>query len=113
VSANPTVSTPSGAVQTFYARAASHDFAGAWELADPAFRTQLEGYASFAAGQSKVRQITFQEAQTVGQTPQTATVAVRTTAVLVDKTQHCQGTVALARSTGGAWMLHQISINCV
>ena len=55
VSANPTVSTPSGAVQVFYGHAASHDYAAAWALADPAFRSQLQGYASFASGQSRVR----------------------------------------------------------
>ncbi len=113
VSANPNVSTPSGAVQTFYAHAASHDFAGAWALADPAFRNQLQGYASFAAGQSRVRQITFHEARTIAQNAQTATVAVRTTSILVSRTDHCQGTVSLARSATGTWMLHQISINCV
>ncbi|MEA2371917.1 MAG: eukaryotic-like serine/threonine-protein kinase [Solirubrobacteraceae bacterium] len=113
VSANPTTSTPSGAVQTFYGHAASHDYAAAWALADPAFRSQLQGYASFASGQSRVRQITFHQAQTIAQTAQSATVAVRTTSVLVDKTQQCQGTVSLVRSTAGAWMLHQISINCV
>ena len=113
MSANPTVSTPSGAVQAFYGHAASHDYAAAWALADPAFRSQLQGYASFASGQSRVRQITFQEAQTIAQTSQSATVAVRTTSVLVDKTQHCQGTVALVRASAGSWILHQISINCV
>jgi len=113
VSTNPTVSTPSGAVQTFYARAAAHDYPGAWALADPAFRTQLQGYASFASGQSRVRRITFREARAIAQTAQTATVAVATTSVLVDRTEHCRGTVALARSAGGTWMLHQISINCV
>jgi hypothetical protein len=113
VTGNPTSSTPSGAVETFYGHAASHDYAAAWALADPAFRSQLQGYASFASGQSRVRQITFHQAQTIAQTAQSATVAVRTTSVLVDKTQQCQGTVSLVRSTAGTWMLHQISINCV
>jgi serine/threonine-protein kinase len=112
-SASISTATPSGAVQTFYARAAAHDYAGAWALADPAFRTQLEGFASFAAGQSQVQKITFREALTTAQTQQTATVAVQTTSVLVSKTQHCQGTVQLARSSGGTWLLDQISINCV
>ncbi|HWH12135.1 MAG TPA: serine/threonine-protein kinase, partial [Solirubrobacteraceae bacterium] len=64
VTGNASTSTPSGAVRTFYARAAAHDYAGAWALADPAFRSELAGYASFAAGQSQVRSITFDEAQT-------------------------------------------------
>jgi serine/threonine-protein kinase len=105
-------STPAGAVQSFYARAAAHDYAGAWALADPAFRAQLEGFASFAAGQSRVRSITFQEARPTSQSAQAATVAVRTTAVLTSLTQHCQGTVDLVRTSAGAWLLHQISINC-
>jgi hypothetical protein len=60
-----------------------------------------------------VQKITFREALTTAQTQQTATVAVQTTSVLVSKTQHCQGTVQLARSSGGTWLLDQISINCV
>ena len=111
--ASVSTATPAGAVQTFYARAAAHDYAGAWALADPAFRTQLEGFASFQAGQSQVRKIIFREALTTAQTPQTATVAVQTTSELVSKTQQCQGSVRLARASGGTWLLDQISINCV
>jgi hypothetical protein len=104
--------SPAAAVEAFYGYAASHDYAAAWALADPSFRSQLTGYADFAAQQSAVRQITFQQASTTSTGPGTATVAVQTTPVLSSGTQHCRGTVQVVRGAGGGWLLHQISINC-
>ncbi len=101
------------AVESFYGFAAHHRYAQAWALADPAFRAQLAGYSSFAAQQSHVRSITFHQAQTVAQSPSTATVAVRTTSVTDTATEQCQGSVQLARAASAGWLLHQISINCV
>jgi hypothetical protein len=105
-------SSPAGAVQAFYGAAARHDYAAAWALADPAFRNQLAGYDSFAAGQSAVRQITFDRVATTYQGPAAATVDIQTTAVLNSGTQHCRGPVQVLRTPGG-WVLHQISISCV
>ena len=80
-------------------------------LADPTFRSQLEGYASFENGQALDRSITFDSARVVSQTATTAMLEVRTTSVRADGTQHCGGTIQLERS-GSAWLLHQIGINC-
>ena len=74
-------------------------------------RSQLGGYPSFQAGQSGDKQITFNAARVVSQSPSHATVAVRTTSVRTNGTQHCGGTVELVPS-GGKWLLDQISINC-
>ncbi|MGI8411821.1 MAG: serine/threonine-protein kinase [Solirubrobacteraceae bacterium] len=104
--------SPSGAVQTFYADAARHDYTAAWGLADANMRSQLAGFGSFSAQQSAVRSITFHEAQTLpGASATAATVAVRTTSVLVNKTQQCTGTARTAR-IDATWMLDRISINC-
>jgi hypothetical protein len=39
-------------------------------------------------------------------------VSVATTPVLDTGTRHCSGTVQLARSAAGGWLLHQIAIDC-
>jgi serine/threonine-protein kinase len=105
--------TPAGATERFYELAASHQYSAAWALADPAFRSQLGGYDSFVSGQSGDRRIIFHQAQVTDQGPSSATVAVRTTSIRDNGTQQCSGTVYTVRSTGtGAWLLHQIAINC-
>jgi serine/threonine protein kinase len=104
--------TPAGAVQSFYERAASHDYAGAWRLADANARNQLAGYSSFQSQMSAVRSITFHQAQTVsGADGSTATVTVRTTSRQTSGTEQCGGTVRTVRSTG-TWMLDRLSIQC-
>lgn len=106
-------STPAAAVETFYKLAAAHRYSEAWALADPTFRSQLEGYASFQAGQAADRSITFSAARLTQQRSGVATVYVQTTSVRTTGTQHCAGTVQLV--SGGraaAWLLHRIAINC-
>jgi hypothetical protein len=101
------------AVESFYENAAGHRYAAAWALADPAFRDQLGGYSGFQAGQSADRSITFNSARTVSQSAGSATVAVTTTSVRSNGTQHCSGTVQLVPGSGsGTWLLHQIAIDC-
>lgn len=100
------------AVETFYELAAAHRYSEAWALADPTFRSQLEGYDSFQAGQEADRSITFGTAQVTQQSGDTATVYVRTTSVRTNGTQHCAGTVELVMSDQSAWLLHTISISC-
>jgi hypothetical protein len=104
-------SSPVGAVETFYHLAAGHQYSSAWALADPAFRDQLRGYQSFAAGQSGERSITFNSASLMSQSSTSATVYIRTTSVRYDGTQHCYGPVTLVRGSSG-WLLDHISINC-
>jgi hypothetical protein len=100
-------------VESFYQLAAAHNFTAAWALADPAFRSQLKGYDSFRGGQASTRSVSFDSAQVLRQSGDSATVAVRTTSVHTDGTVHCSGTVDLTRAaTSGNWLLHQISINC-
>jgi hypothetical protein len=106
-------STPSTTVQMFYEAAARHDYSRAWKLADTNVRNQLEGFASFRAQMSRVRGITFHQAQAVREGSESAIVALATTAELVDRTQQCNGTVATVRIANGSWLLDHISINCI
>jgi len=39
-------------------------------------------------------------------------VAIRTTSVRDDGTQHCSGTVDVVRGSSSTWLLHQIHIAC-
>jgi hypothetical protein len=103
--------TPISAVERFYELAAAHQFAAAWALADPAFRSQLEGYDSFVAGQEGDRRIIFDSARVTSQTSSSAIVAISTTSIRYDGTQRCAGTVDVVPG-GGGWLLHQIDINC-
>jgi serine/threonine-protein kinase len=105
--------SPVGAVEAFYGAAAAHHYAAAWALADPTLRAQLLDYPSFAAGQAGDRSITFNSAKVVSQSSQFATVAVQTTSVRDNGTQHCSGTVDLVPGgAGGGWRLHLLHINC-
>lgn len=104
--------TPADVVQRFYEAAASHDYASAWDLADQNMRNQLEGFNSFEGEMSAVRTITFHQAQTVQENSSSATVSLNTTAVLVDRTQNCTGTVQTVRTGPAQWMLDHISISC-
>ncbi len=109
--ATSSASTPISATESFYTLAAAHRYADAWALADPTFRSQLGGYQSFESGQALDRSITFTAASVETQSADTATVAVRTTSVRANGTQHCYGTVDLLRSSS-TWLLHLIHINC-
>lgn len=104
--------SPVSATESFYRLAASHRYASAWALADPALRSQLGGYRSFQSGQTGDRSIAFDSARTVSRSPGSTTVAVRTTSVRSDGTQHCAGTVDLVPAGSGRWVLRQIHINC-
>lgn len=82
-------------------------------MADPTFRSQLEGYDSFQAQQAGDRRIIFNDARIVSETGDNATVAVSTTSVRDTGTTHCAGTVDLNRGgSAGGWLLHLIDINC-
>lgn len=100
--------SPVGAVKTFYGDAAAHNYAAAWSLADPALRSQLGGYSSFKSGQAGDRSITFQSAKVVSHSGNSATVAIRTTSVRDNGTQHCTGSVAVVSAGSGKWQLHQL-----
>jgi eukaryotic-like serine/threonine-protein kinase len=106
--------SPAYAVESFYHLAASHQYAAAWSLADPAFRQQMQGYGGLEGTMAQTRSITFDGVDVVNQSPSTATVAVRTTSVRTDGVQNCSGTVNLLHAGSGssAWLLDHISIDC-
>lgn len=103
------------AVESFYHLAASHQYAAAWNLTAPAFRQQLQGYTGLEETMAQTRSIIFDGASVVNQSPNNATVAVRTTSVRAGGTQSCTGTVDLLRagSNSPGWVLDHIDINCV
>ena len=107
----PDSGNPIGAVTSFYGLAAGHQFRTAWALADPTFRSQLQGYHQFVSSQQADRSIDFSEAKVVKQSGNTAIVAVKTTSHRTDGTTQCAGAVAVVHSASG-WLLHQIQINC-
>ena len=108
-----TLGSPVSAVESFYQLAAAHRYTDAWALADPTFRSQLGGYDSFQAGQTGDRSIASDSADITGQSSTDATVAVRTTSVRTNATQHCAGSIDLVSgSTSRGWLLHLIHINC-
>ncbi len=112
-SANAPVGSPVSAVESFYDLAASHSYAEAWALTDPTFRAQLDGYQSFQAGLADDRSITFDAAHVLSRSSSDATVAIQTTSVRTDGTQHCLGTVNLVSDNASdGWLLHLIHINC-
>ncbi|MDQ6749156.1 MAG: hypothetical protein M3Z33_00135, partial [Actinomycetota bacterium] len=107
--ASPT--TPAGAVEGFYQRAASHLYPEAWALAGPGVRAQLGGFDAFQGQFQTLRSITFSRAQATSQTADRATVAIATTAVHTTRTDRCTGSVELIRS-GGGWSLEHIGVSC-
>jgi hypothetical protein len=111
---NPSDATdlPGAAVQAFYRAAAQHRYAAAWALADPNMRDEVGGYAAFEGQMTSVRSIAFHRVDTLQDTSDTATVAVRTTSIGTDRTQQCWGTVRTVQQAG-AWLLDGISIHCV
>ncbi len=107
-------SSPVAAVEAFYGHAAHHEYAAAWRLADTNMRNQLGGFESFQVQQSAVRSITFRRAEVVASTgtSSSATVVLKTEAVLADRTEQCGGTARIVRSSRAGWLLDGISINC-
>jgi hypothetical protein len=113
VAAKPRAGSPVSAVESFYHLAAAHRYPEAWALADSSMQSQLGGYHTFQADQAADRSITFTSARTVSRTASSARVAITTTSVRSNGTQHCSGTVDLVPgAAAGHWQLHQIGINC-
>ena len=111
VSATPTADTPAGAVQAFYQRAAAHQFASAWALADPQLRQQVAGFASFSGSQSRVSSITFHSLSTTNTAPTSAAVGFTDTSVVSGVVHKCHGTILTVRPTPtSGWLLHQLQI---
>jgi outer membrane biosynthesis protein TonB len=108
----PAPTSPTGAVQAFYGRAAAHRYNDAWALAGPGLRQQLGGFAAFRRQFSTVRSIVFSRASEVRRTDSGATVAVATTATHTDHVDHCAGTADTLPAAGGGWVVAHIAITC-
>ncbi|HEX8977698.1 MAG TPA: hypothetical protein VF781_14405, partial [Solirubrobacteraceae bacterium] len=105
--------SPGATATSFYTLAAGHHYAQAWALADPAFQSQLGGYQSFQNTFAGDRSITVDSLRTLSRSAGGATVAITTTSVRTDGTQHCSGTVDLSRApANGGWLMHHIQIGC-
>jgi hypothetical protein len=109
-SAEPT--SPAGAVQAFYTRAAAHRYNDAWALAAPGLRSQLGGFGRFRNQFSSVKSIVFSRAATIRQSASAATVAITTTATHTDRVQHCNGTIDTAPASGGGWVVTHLAVSC-
>jgi hypothetical protein len=101
---------PVATVKSFYRRAAADDYAGAWALAGPGFRSQLGGFSAFQAQFRSLRSIRFERLSTVSQSGDRATVAIRTTALHTDHVDRCSGTVDVVR--GSRWLIDHIAVSC-
>jgi hypothetical protein len=95
--------TPEGTVQTFYTRAAGDDFEGAWELASPAFQSQLGGYDAFVGQQSSLQAIEFEKVKVKG-SGEAPEVEIETVATHSDRVETCKGSLHLVRG-GAAWLI--------
>jgi serine/threonine protein kinase len=105
--------SPGDTAKTFYTLAAGHHYAQAWALADPTFQSQLGGYQSFQNTFAGDRSITINSLRTLNQSAGAATVALTTTSVRTNGTQHCSGTVQLSPAASkGGWLMHHIQIGC-
>ncbi|MEA2210452.1 MAG: eukaryotic-like serine/threonine-protein kinase [Solirubrobacteraceae bacterium] len=109
----PAAGSPGDTAKSFYTLAAGHRYPQAWALADPSFQSQLGGYQSFQNTFSGDRSITVNSLRTLSTTANAATVAIATTSVRTDGTQHCSGTVQLSAAGAKAhWLMDHIQINC-
>ncbi|GAC1325839.1 MAG: hypothetical protein NVSMB25_24740 [Thermoleophilaceae bacterium] len=102
-------STPEGAVNSFYTLPTRGDFNRAWALGTPALHNQVNGFASWKAGESDLKSITFPTLRVTRNTGTSATVALVSAANHGSYTDHCTGTVDVVRS-GSTWMLEQLHI---
>jgi len=99
-------------VKAFYERAAADDYAGAWALAGPGFRTQLGGFESFRAGVRTLESVEFRRADTVSRTADSARVAIDTVATHTGRIDRCGGTLDLKPGGATAWLISDAQIAC-
>ena len=104
------VLSPAATVNSFYQRAAAHDYTGAWALTTERAHGQLGGLSAFSASQSTLRSISFPLLRAVNETTDSATVELRSAAVHADRIDHVCGTVGLVRS-GSRWLLDTFQLD--
>jgi serine/threonine-protein kinase len=108
----PARPSPAATARSFYENAAAHRYTRAWALAGPGLRAQLGGFDTFRSQFSSVRSLRFERAENTQSTSTGATVAIATTTVHTNRTDHCQGNVFLERRPPAAWRIARIGINC-
>jgi hypothetical protein len=110
--ASPSPSSPDGAVQAFYQRAAGGDYRGAWDLADSSFRSQLGGFPAFQSQQSTLQSIEFPSLDVTSESGSSATVSFSTVATHSSFVDHCTGSMSLGKA-GSGWVIDQAQdISC-
>ncbi len=104
---------PARVTRAFYERAAADDYAGAWKLAGPGFRSQLNGYDAFRAQFSTLQSVRFDRLTTTAQAGNRATVAIATKATHTNRVDTCSGNVSLARAGAARpWLIERIGVGC-
>jgi serine/threonine protein kinase len=103
--------SPIAALTTFYARAASHDFAGAWALGTDAFHQQLQSLEAFTATVATLQSISFPDLRVTGQNGDSATVAFSSVAQHTDRADRCVGQASVVRQSGG-WFVDHLDVKC-
>ncbi|MGI8580368.1 MAG: hypothetical protein ACR2K9_07465, partial [Solirubrobacteraceae bacterium] len=101
---------PAAAVRAFYGALVARRFDKARSLLDPSAAAQL-GSTGVSGLASTLRSVTFASAMTSAQSSTQATVAIVTTAVHTDRTDHCTGTVQMSGAPG-AWKVHRFGVDC-
>lgn len=98
--------SPAAAVETFYERAAAHDFEGAAAVTSANLQAGFPG--GFAGTFATLQSIEFTRLRTVARSASTAEVELATVATHTDRVDTCSGTVSLV-SVGGKWLVDQLT----
>ena len=104
--------SPDETVTSFYETSAAGDSENAFELATPAFQSQLGGFEAFEQSQSTLESIEFKEAETTSETDDSAEVAISTVATHSDGVDQCDGTLSLVPGRETDWLIDAASITC-
>lgn len=108
----PESMTPDETVTSFYETSAAGDTEAAFELATPAFQSQLGGFEAFEQGQSTLESIEFEQAETTSESKNSAEVAISTVATHADGIDQCEGTLSLVPGEKTDWLIDATSITC-
>jgi serine/threonine protein kinase len=104
--------SPAAALTSFYTRAASHDFAGAWARGTGNLHAQFGGSLdTFRNTLATLQSIEFPALSVTSETGATATVAFSSVAHHTDRTDRCTGTATMVRASQ-QWLVDHIAVNC-
>jgi serine/threonine-protein kinase len=105
-------STPTGALASFYTRAANHDINSAWALGTDRLHAQFRSLAAFTATFRTLRSISFPQLHVKSQSGNSATVSFRSVARHTGYTDRCTAQAAMVHQAPG-WMVdHLDSVAC-